>query len=287
MSWLSKSTPGVNIKPLFAKRDTPGDLWIKCPKTGELLYKRDLEQSQWVTPAGVHLRIGPQQRFRYLFDNAKWTEIDAPSVMEDPLGFTDDKPYVERLKSARAKTGRVDAMAIGHGKIGGVPTLMIAQDFEFLGGSLGMAAGEAFIVAAEEAVARKSAFVCVAASGGARMQEGTLSLMQLARTTLALQEVKQAGLPYVCIIADPTSGGVTASYAMLGDVHISEPNAFIGFSGPRVIEQTIRQKLPAGFQRAEHQHEKGMVDIVVDRREMKAKLASILSILMATRAKAA
>jgi acetyl-CoA carboxylase carboxyl transferase subunit beta len=225
------------------------------------------------------MRIGPEARFRALFDGEQWETIAAPPVPEDPLKFKDDKRYIDRLKASRAKVGREDAMAIGAGRIGGPPAVVIVQDFEFMGGSLGMAAGEAFVAAASEAVKRRCGLVCFTAAGGARMQEGILSLMQMPRTTLAVQELKAAGLPYLVVLTDPTTGGVTASYAMLGDVHLAEPGALIGFAGPRVIEQTIRQKLPEGFQRAEYLRDKGMVDLVVDRRRLKETLARLLSLL--------
>jgi acetyl-CoA carboxylase carboxyl transferase subunit beta len=244
-----------------------------------MLYKSDLENSQWVTPSGRHMRIGPELRFRYLFDGESWLAIDTPRVAEDPLKFKDDKKYVDRLKDARLKAGRDDAMSIGYGKIAGSPVVVLVQDFGFMGGSLGMAAGESFIKAAQEAVARNCPMICFTAAGGARMQEGILSLMQMPRTTLAIDGLKRAGLPYIVVLTDPTTGGVTASYAMLGDVHIAEPGALIGFAGPRVIEQTIRQKLPEGFQRSEYLREHGMVDMVVDRRELRDTLGRILGLL--------
>lgn len=283
MNWLANITP-PGVKKIFDKRaDTPDNLWIKAPDTGELLYKSDLEATHWVTPSGLHLRIGPEQRFRYLFDEASYAVIATPSVPIDPLKFRDDKAYTHRLKAAQEKTGREDAMSIAAGRIVDNPAVVLVQDFAFMGGSLGMAAGEAFLRAAEEALQRQAALVCVTSSGGARMQEGILSLMQMPRTTLAIQQLKAQGLPYIVILTDPTTGGVTASYAMLGDVHIAEPGALIGFAGPRVIEQTIRQKLPEGFQRAEYLREKGMVDLVVDRRQHRETVGRILSVLMANR----
>ncbi len=275
--WLSRIAPGVRN---FAKKDTPENLWVKCPDTGEMLYRPDLEIALWVTPSGHHMRIGARLRMDYTFDDAEYERLATPIVPDDPLGFPDDKPYPERLKAARKATGERDSMAIGYGHIKGRPVVVVAQDFAFMGGSLGMAAGETFVKAAQEAVKRQVPFVIFTASGGARMQEGTLSLMQMARTTLALNEVKAAGLPYIVVLTDPTTGGVTASYAMLGDVHLAEPNATIGFSGRRVIEQTIRETLPAGFQRSEFLVEHGMVDQVVARADLPAKLASILNTLM-------
>ena len=289
MSWLSNfARPGLKKQGAEeAKRDTPDNLWIKDPVSGDLIYRAELEASHWVTPSGFHMRIGPEPRFKQLFDESAWQKITLPKVAPDPLKFKDDKKYVDRLKAARNKVSREDCMEAGYGRVGGMPTVVLVQDFEFMGGSLGMAAGDAFIAAAEAAVRRKAAFVMVTASGGARMQEGILSLMQLPRTTLAVQMLKDAGLPYIVVLADPTTGGVTASYAMLGDIHIAEPGALIGFAGPRVIEQTIRQKLPEGFQRAEYLHDKGMVDMVVDRRQLKATLSTLLSVLMSKRVSAA
>lgn len=277
MSWIDRIRPGIN--KLLQKRESPDNLWVKDPETGDMLYKSDLENSQWVTPSGRHMRIGPELRFRYLFDGESWLAIDTPRVAEDPLKFKDDKKYVDRLKEARLKAGRDDAMSIGYGKIAGSPVVVLVQDFGFMGGSLGMAAGESFIKAAQEAVARNCPMICFTAAGGARMQEGILSLMQMPRTTLAIDGLKRAGLPYIVVLTDPTTGGVTASYAMLGDVHIAEPGALIGFAGPRVIEQTIRQKLPEGFQRSEYLREHGMVDMVVDRRELRDTLGRILGLL--------
>jgi acetyl-CoA carboxylase carboxyl transferase subunit beta len=282
MNWLTNMLrPGV--KAAAKKRDAPDDLWITCPNTGELIYKPDLDATHWVTPGGFHLRIGPEKRLRQLFDDANWEAIPLPEVPRDPLRFRDDKKYVDRLKAAKAKTGRDDCMTIGVGDIEGAPATIIVQDFEYMGGSLGTGAGEGFVAAAREAVSRGTGLVCVTASGGARMQEGILSLMQMARATVAVQEVREAGLPYIVVLTDPTTGGVTASYAMLGDVHIAEPGALIGFAGPRVIEQTIRQKLPEGFQRSEYLLDKGMVDMVVDRRELKPTLGRLLGLMAGPR----
>jgi acetyl-CoA carboxylase carboxyl transferase subunit beta len=275
--WLSRIAPGVRG---LTKKDTPENLWVKDPDTGEMLYRPDLEAAMWVTPSGNHMRIGSKLRLEYTFDDGKFERIATPVVVEDPLGFPDDKGYPERLKAARKATGEQDSMAIAFGKVAGQPVVVIVQDFAFMGGSLGMAAGETFVKAAKEAVKRQVPLVIFTASGGARMQEGTLSLMQMARTTLALNEVKSAGLPYVVVFTDPTTGGVTASYAMLGDVHLAEPNATIGFSGRRVIEQTIRETLPPGFQRSEFLVEHGMVDQVVKRADIPEKLGSILKTLM-------
>jgi acetyl-CoA carboxylase carboxyl transferase subunit beta len=275
--WLSRIAPGVRG---LTKKDTPENLWVKDPDSGEMLYRPDLEAAMWVTPSGNHMRIGVKLRLDYTFDDAKYERIATPVVVEDPLKFPDEKPYIDRLLAARKSTGEQDSMAIGYGHIRGQPAVVVVQDFAFMGGSLGMAAGETFVKAAQEAVKRGVPFVIFTASGGARMQEGTLSLMQMARTTLALNEVKAAGLPYVVVLTDPTTGGVSASYAMLGDVHLAEPNATIGFSGRRVIEQTIRESLPPGFQKSEFLVERGMVDQVVSRKDLPEKLSSILKTLM-------
>ena len=279
--WLSRIAPGVRK---IAKRESPENLWEKCPATGEMIYRPDLEASLWVTPAGHPMRIGPDLRFAYTFDDGVHEEIEAPTSLDDPLHFTDQKSYKDRLAAARKSTGEPDAMAIAYGKVGGVPAVVLVQDFAFMGGSLGVAAGETFLKAAEEAVRRDAPLVIFTASGGARMQEGTLSLMQMARTTIAIQKLKAVGLPYVVVLTDPTTGGVSASFAMLGDLNIAEPKAQIGFAGPRIIEQTIRQKLPDGFQRSEFLIEKGMLDLVIDRREMKLVIARALRFMGATTA---
>ena len=278
MNWLTKLTP-PGVKSIFTKRDTPDNLWIKCPKSGEMVFAADLGGLLHVTPAGHHMRIGPELRFGYTFDDGKYESISTPSVATDPLKFKDGQKYTDRLKKARAKTGQTDAMSIGAGRIHGVEAVVLVQNFAFMGGSLGMAAGEGFIAAAEAALARKLPLVVFTAAGGARMQEGALSLMQMPRTTIAVQRLREAGLPYIVVLCDPTTGGVTASYAMLGDVHLAEPGALICFAGPRVIEETIREKLPEGFQRAEFLEEHGMVDRVVHRNKMRETLARLLSVL--------
>ena len=286
--WLSRLAPGVR----FARKaaDTPENLWIKAPDTGEMIYRGDLDALLWVTPGGHHMRIGPTLRLPYTFDGGleggAFELLPAPSVPQDPLRFNDGKPYPERLAAARKATGEPDAVTAAFGRIGGAPAVVLVQDFAFMGGSLGMAAGEAFVAAAQAAVTRGAALVAFTAAGGARMQEGALSLMQMARTTLAVQELKRARLPYVVVLTDPTTGGVTASYAMLGDVTLAEPGALIGFAGPRVIEQTIREKLPPGFQRAEYLVDKGMVDQVVPRRELPVVLGRVLNTLRAGRERA-
>ena len=278
MNWLSKITP-PGMSKIFSKRDTPDNLWVKCPISGEMVFQKDLEAGQFVTPAGHHMRIGPAWRFQFTFDD-KFEELSTPEVPKDPLKFRDEKTYVSKIAAARKKTGRDDAMAIGVGRIGGVEAVVLVQNFAFMGGSLGMAAGESFIKAAETAIAKRAPLIVFTAAGGARMQEGALSLMQMPRTTIAVEMLRDAGLPYVVVLTDPTTGGVTASYAMLGDIQIAEPGALIGFAGPRVIEQTIREKLPEGFQRAEYLLEKGMIDQVVHRHEIPATLSRMLRVLM-------
>ena len=279
MNWISD---GVlpKIKTLF-KRETPENLWIKCPDSGQLVFQKDVEANQWVIPGSQHhLRVKSLDRLRMMFDEAKWLDVALPEVVSDPLKFRDEKRYVDRLRDAKLKTSMQDAFRVGFGRIEGDPMTIAVQDFDFMGGSLGMAAGEAFIKGAETAVEKGTPYVVFAASGGARMQEGILSLMQLPRTTVATRLLRNAGLPYIVVLTNPTTGGVTASYSMLGDIHIAEPGALIGFAGPRVIEQTIREKLPDGFQRAEYLKDHGMVDMVVHRHEMKATVARLARLLM-------
>jgi acetyl-CoA carboxylase carboxyl transferase subunit beta len=281
--WLARLAPGV--RRLVTRRETPDNLWEKCPDTGEMLYRPDLEAAQWVTPSGRHMRIRPDLRFAYTFDEGRSRAITLPRTPDDPLTFTYGKPYRTSLASARKATGQQDAMAAAVGEIGGVETVVLVQDVAFMGASLGSAAGEGFLAAVDEAVRRQAPLVIFVASGGARMQEGGLSLMQMARTTLAIQRLHAERLPYIVVLTDPTYGGVTASYAMLGDIQLAEPGAAIGFTGPRVIEQTIRQTLPPGFQTSEFQLDHGMVDRVIQRREIPGVLASILRTLMAGRAR--
>ncbi|GGK36077.1 acetyl-CoA carboxylase, carboxyltransferase subunit beta [Salinarimonas ramus] len=277
MNWIS-DVVRPRIKTLF-KRETPDNLWIKCPDTGQMVFHKDVEANLWVIPgSNHHLRMGAQDRLASVFD-AGFEEIALPDVVADPLKFRDEKRYVDRLKENRAKTGMQDAVRVAVGPVGGIDVTVAVQDFAFMGGSLGMAAGEAIVVAAETARTRATPFVLFVASGGARMQEGILSLMQMPRTTVALRRLKEAGLPYIVVLTHPTTGGVSASYAMLGDIHIAEPGAVIGFAGARVIEQTIREKLPEGFQRAEYLKEHGMVDMVVDRRELKGTLVTLVRLL--------
>ena len=246
-----------------------------------MVFHKDLESNQYVIPSsGHHMKISAKERLRYFFDDGQYETIENPKVGVDPLKFRDEKRYTDRLRDAKTKTGMEDAIVNATGTIDGLPIVATVQDFAFMGGSLGMAAGEAIITRLRDArSSKKRPLVLFAASGGARMQEGILSLMQLARTTVAVDRLKEAGLPYIVVLTNPTTGGVTASYAMLGDVHIAEPGALIGFAGPRVIEQTIREKLPEGFQRAEYLMDHGMVDMVVSRLELKATIAGLLKIL--------
>ncbi|HSV04763.1 MAG TPA: acetyl-CoA carboxylase, carboxyltransferase subunit beta [Phenylobacterium sp.] len=281
--WLSRIAPG--IRKAFAKRETPENLWVKCPDTGEMIYRPDLEAALWVTPSGYHMRIGAAQRLRYTLDEGRFERIPSPASRDDPLHFVGDKAYIDQLRAARKATGEPDAMTVAFGTIRGQPAVVAVQDFGFMGGSLSPAVGEAFVKAAQEAVRRQAPLVVFTATGGARMQEGTLSLMQMARTTLALNEVKAAGLPYIVVLTDPTTAGVLASYAMLGDIHLAEPNALVGFTGRRVIEQTIRETLPPGFQRAEFLVERGMIDRIATRAELPEVLGSILQTLAMGRAR--
>ncbi|MHB2266923.1 acetyl-CoA carboxylase, carboxyltransferase subunit beta [Aliihoeflea sp. PC F10.4] len=282
MNWITNYVrPKINS--MLGRRDMPENLWIKDPETGEMVFHKDLEGNQYVIPAsGYHMKISAKERLRYFFDDGKYETVENPKAAVDPLKFRDEKRYTDRLRDAKAKTGMDDAVLNGVGTIEGLPIVATVQDFAFMGGSLGMAAGEAIIRGFETAIEKKRPLVLFAASGGARMQEGILSLMQLARSTVMVDRLKEAGLPYIVVLTNPTTGGVTASYAMLGDVQIAEPGALIGFAGPRVIEQTIREKLPEGFQRAEYLMEHGMVDMVVSRLELKATIARLLKILTHT-----
>jgi acetyl-CoA carboxylase carboxyl transferase subunit beta len=278
MNWLSNVVrPKIRS---FLRREVPENLWVKCPETGQLVFYKDLEANQFVIPtSNYHMRMSAAARLKALFDEGEFEDIPVPEVAADPLKFRDERRYAERLKDARAKTGLDDAVKLGFGRLEGLPVTAGVQDFDFLGGSLGMAAGEAVIAGLEAAVKHATPFILFAASGGARMQEGILSLMQLPRTTVAVQELREAKKPYIVVLTNPTTGGVTASYAMLGDVHIAEPGALIGFAGPRVIEQTIREKLPDGFQRAEYLKDHGMVDLVVHRHQLRATLARLCRVL--------
>src|SRR5689334_6186353 len=278
MNWIS-NVVRPKIRSYF-RRETPENLWIKCPDTGQLVFYKDVEANLFVIPgSNYHMRMNATARLKSVFDNQTWIDISVPEVPLDPLKFRDERRYTDRLKDARSRTGTRDAIKLGLGKLETLPVVIGAQDFDFMGGSLGMAAGEAVIKGLETAIEKGTPFIMFAASGGARMQEGILSLMQLPRTTVAVQMMREARKPYIVVLTNPTTGGATASYAMLGDVHIAEPGALIGFAGPRVIEQTIREKLPEGFQKAEYLKEHGMVDMVVHRRDLRATLARLCRIL--------
>jgi acetyl-CoA carboxylase carboxyl transferase subunit beta len=279
MNWIS-NVVRPKIRSILNRRETPENLWIKCPETGQLVFYKDVESNQFVIPgSSYHMRMGATARLKSMFDNETWFDVAIPDVPADPLRFRDERRYTDRLKDARAKTGTTDAIKLGYGKLDGLPVVIAVQDFDFMGGSLGMAAGEAVIKGLQTAVDKSTPFIMFAASGGARMQEGILALMQLPRTTVAVQMLREARKPYLVVLTNPTTGGVTASYAMLGDVQIAEPGALIGFAGPRVIEQTIREKLPEGFQRAEYLREHGMIDMVVHRHQLRATLANLCRLL--------
>ena len=274
MSWLSKVRAGI---PFLPKRQTAETLWHKCGKCGTMVFLKEWEDNLQVCPrCEFHDRIGPKLRFRYMFDD-KYDLLSSPVVREDPIKFRDTKRYTERLKDARAKTGERDALQNARGRIGGHEAIVGVQDFAFMGGSMGTAVGAAFVAGIRAAIEARLPYIIFTASGGARMQEAPLSLMQLPRTTVAIAELREAGLPYIVVLTDPTTGGVTASYAMLGDIQIAEPGALIGFAGQRVIEQTIREKLPEGFQRAEYLLAHGMIDMVVPRQQLKDMLASVIA----------
>jgi acetyl-CoA carboxylase carboxyl transferase subunit beta len=280
MNWISNYVrPKINS--LFSRREVPDNLWTKCPECGTMLFHRELADNLNVCGnCDHHMAIRPRERFAALFDGGIFTEVKVPEPIADPLHFRDQKKYTERMRSTQKATGEKDAMLVAEGEIGRTPIVAAAQDFSFMGGSMGMYVGNAIIAGAERAVKKKAPFVLFSASGGARMQEGILSLMQMPRTTVAVQMLKEARLPYVVVLTHPTTGGVTASYAMLGDVQIAEPNALICFAGPRVIEQTIREKLPEGFQRAEYLLDHGMLDRVTHRKNMRDELITILRMMM-------
>jgi acetyl-CoA carboxylase carboxyl transferase subunit beta len=279
MNWLTEYVR-PKIRTLFARREVPENLWHQCPACEQMIFHRDLLANLKVCPhCGHHMRIGAVERIGLTFDEGGFTRIELPKVQLDPLRFRDSKRYTDRLKEAREKTHLDDAIVVAHGRIDGQQAVVAAMEFEFLGGSMGAAVGEALLAAARLAVLQEAPLIVFTASGGARMQEGTISLMQMPRSIIATRLVKEAGLPYIVVMTDPTTGGVTASFAMLGDLHIAEPGALIGFAGARVIEQTVREKLPEGFQRAEYLHEHGIVDMVVKRTEMKATLARVISLL--------
>jgi len=280
MNWITNFVrPKINS--MLGRRDIPENLWIKDPVSGEMVFHKELEENQHVIPAsGYHMRISGKKRLTHFFDDGDYILLDSPTVAIDPLKFRDEKRYIDRLRDYRTKTGLDDAVIAARGTIEGMPILAVVQDFSFMGGSLGMGAGEMIVQGFETAILEGRPVVMFTASGGARMQEGILSLMQMPRTTVAVEMLRQSGLPYVVVLTNPTTGGVSASYAMLGDIHIAEPGAMIGFAGARVIQQTIRETLPEGFQSAEYLKDHGMVDMVVSRLEMKATIARLLRLMM-------
>ena len=290
MSWI-ENVVRPKIRNFLGRRAVPDNLWIKCPETGQLVFAKDVEANQFVIPgSNHHMHMSADARLKSIFDNQTWLDVALPQVaVVDPLQFRDHKnrKYTDRLKAASAKTGLKDAIQIGYGKLEGTPVVVVVQDFDFMGGSLGMAAGEAIITAFELAVEKRTPLVLFVASGGARMEESIFSLMQMPRTTIAVQMLREAGLPYIVVLTDPTGGGVTASYAMLGDIQIAEPRALIAFTGARVIDQTIREKLPEGAQRAEYLMERGMVDMIVHRHELRPTIGRLCRLLMKARTLAA
>ena len=279
MNWITNYVrPKINS--LFSRREVPDNLWTKCPECGTMLFHREMAENLNVcTNCQHHMAISPRERFHALFDGGIFTEVKVSDVVIDPLHFRDQKKYPDRLKASQKATGEREAMLVAEGQIQRTPVVAVAQDFSFMAGSMGMYVGNALIAAAQTAVKHRRPLVLFSAAGGARMQEGILSLMQMPRTTVAVQMLKEAGLPYIVVLTHPTTGGVTASYAMLGDVQIAEPNALICFAGPRVIEQTIREKLPEGFQRAEYLLDHGMLDRVVHRKHLKDELVTLIRLL--------
>ncbi|MET0374405.1 MAG: acetyl-CoA carboxylase, carboxyltransferase subunit beta [Rhizorhabdus sp.] len=278
MSWIDRVRQSI---PFIAKRETPDNLWHKCPKCGQMVFLKEYDDNQSVCPKCEHHgRIGPAARFDQLFDGGVHTLLPTPEVREDPLRFRDSKPYTARIKAARVATGETDALINASGAIEGRAAVIGVQDFAFMGGSMGLAVGSAFVTGVNAAIEQRAPYIIFTAAGGARMQEGILSLMQMPKTTVAIAKLHDAGLPYIVVMTDPTTGGVTASYAMLGDVQLAEPQALIGFAGQRVIESTIREKLPEGFQRAEYLLDHGMLDMVVHRHHLRTELARLIGYLM-------
>ena len=279
MSWLTEYVR-PRIRTLLGRREVPDNLWLQCPACQQMIFHTELERNCKVCPqCGHHLRASVDERLRWTFDEGQFTRIELPKVPADPLRFRDSQRYTDRLRAARDAAHRDDALAVAHGMIGGQRAVVAVMDFAFMAGSMGAAVGEGLVAAAKLAVLQEAPLIVFTASGGARMQEGTVSLMQMPRSIIALEMVKEAGLPYIVVLTDPTTGGVSASFAMLGDLHIAEPGALIGFAGARVIEQTVREKLPEGFQRAEYLHEHGMVDMVVKRTELAAMLGRLITLL--------
>jgi acetyl-CoA carboxylase carboxyl transferase subunit beta len=280
MAWFKKARKPIETSEKASR--VPEGLWIKCPSCSHVIYQKDHAGNHYVCPkCAHHFRMSADERLKHLFDDGRWIEHDAGLESTDPLQFTDTKPYRDRLTASRRATGLKDAIIVGSGTLDGVPVVIAAMEYGFIGGSMGLVVGEKITRAAERALRDRTPLIVVSCSGGARMMEGALSLMQMAKISAVLGRLDRAGVPYVSILTDPTTGGVTASFAMLGDVNIAEPRALIGFAGPRVIEQTIRQKLPEGFQRSEFLLEKGFIDAIVDRREMKSTLATLLRAMMA------
>jgi acetyl-CoA carboxylase carboxyl transferase subunit beta len=280
MNWLTNWVRPKISELVGGSKDIPEDMWHKCPSCEQMIFHRDLEKNQKVCQhCGHHLRLSVDERLGYLFDEGRYQTVELPDVAFDPLKFRDLKKYTDRLKDSQKKTGRKDALTVAHGTIGGNKVVVAAFDFAFMGGSMGAAVGAGLVRAAELATIQEAALIAVPASGGARMQEGIVSLMQLAKTTIAVEIVREAGLPYIVLLTDPTTGGVSASFAMLGDIQIAEPGALIGFAGARVIEQTIREKLPEGFQSAEYLLDHGMVDMVVHRHDLSGTLGRIIDLL--------
>ena len=282
MNWLTNFVrPRIKSLISAVQSATPENLWRKCPACGEMIFHRDLIAAQYVCPqCGHHMRIGPPERFAAIFDGGQFEELIPPEVAADPLRFRDEKRYADRLRDARQKTGRIDALVAARGSLDGMPVMIAVQPFDFLGGSLGMAVGEALISAMQTAVEESRPFILFVASGGARMQEGVLSLMQMPRVTIAVDMLRDAGLPYIVVLTDPTTGGVSASYAMLGDVHIAEPGALIGFAGQRVTANAVREQLPEGYQRAEYLLQHGMIDMVTHRHQLRETLSRLVHLLM-------
>lgn len=282
MSWLQKLfPPKIKREQTSPRKTMPEGLWSKCPRCEAVLYHSELEKNTEVCPkCGFHHRIGARERLGFLLDETGRKEIGANVQPVDPLKFKDSKKYPDRLKSAQEETDETDAMVVMQGTIVNVPVVVAAFEFKFMGGSMGSVVGERFTRGVQTAIAQKCPFICISASGGARMQEGLFSLMQMAKTSAILTELSKAGLPYISVLTDPTMGGVSASFAMLGDVIVAEPQALIGFAGPRVIEQTVRETLPEGFQRSEFLLEHGAIDMIVDRREMRSTLSQLLSAMM-------
>ena len=287
MSWLSEFVR-PKIRTLLGRTEVPDNLWHQCPSCQQMIFKRELDASKKVCPhCGFHMRATAAERLAWTFDDGSFTRIDLPKAVSDPLRFRDQKKYTDRLKDARDTTKLDDGLLVAHGAIGGIKSVVAAMEFEFMAGSMGAAVGDGLVAAAKLAVLQAAPLIVYTASGGARMQEGAISLMQMPRTTIAAQMVKEAGLPFITVLTDPTTGGVSASFAMLGDIQIAEPNALIGFAGARVIEQTVREKLPEGFQRAEYLHKHGIIDMVIKRGELTEMLGRLVSLLMANKTKAA